>query len=244
MAERKPGVLDQSPAEVTLNYLVILALIVIVYMFAWIFGRNWMVLHFSDLWKSGVNTPEAFGRVWFIFVWAFGFTFVAGALSVIRREPQDRDPLVVLGRGQWLSWNAGFFEELIFRCFAFLSSMVFLRLLNAITYGFVSWFYSQFMIPLANWATFGALELQLKQSGWLLAAAIISTNGEFRDAHKYNGLVGYINSWFLGMVFYWLVFNYGLMTAIWVHIAYDAIIFATVAATTALQPRPQYTLRW
>lgn len=57
----------------------------------------------------------------------------------------------------------------------------------------------------------------------------MSASVSFRDQHEYLGWFGWINSWFMGMVFFWLLFNYGLFTAIAAHALYDMIILVMVA---------------
>ena len=99
------------------------------------------------------------------------------------------------------------------------------------------WIYVHWLVPLANWSTFHALQPQLMHSGsWVFGAAIVSASVSFRNAHKHLGFIGYVNSWFLGMVFFYLMFNYGLLTAIAAHFLYDAIIF-TVEALLSRKPR-------
>ncbi|HMO22056.1 MAG TPA: hypothetical protein PKC98_13950, partial [Candidatus Melainabacteria bacterium] len=57
---------------------------------------------------------------------------------------------------------------------------------------------------------------------------LISANSRFRDGHKYQGFLGWVNSWFLGMVFFYMTLTYGLVAAIAVHFLYDMIIFLVI----------------
>lgn len=107
--------------------------------------------------------------------------------------------------------------------------MIMLTFFNWITFGLVHWFFANLFIPVANWLTFGALAPQLLATNWVLGAAIVSAAGDFRDAHKYLGLLGYINSWFMGMLLFWLMFRYGIFTAMVAHAIYDMILFVARA---------------
>jgi len=104
--------------------------------------------------------------------------------------------------------------------------------------GLLEWIHLNITAPIADWTTFGALHDQLYHpAGWLAGAAVLSANAGFRDGHKYQGILGYVNSWFLGMVFFWLMFTYGLLAAILVHFLYDLIIFAVTAGMKAVADR-------
>jgi hypothetical protein len=94
----------------------------------------------------------------------------------------------------------------------------------------VRWLYEWALFPMVDWVTMGYLtEYLYHPHSWAVGAAIIGANAAFRDGHKYQGLLGTINAWFLGMIFFWVVFTYGLFAAMVVHFLYDLAIFATVA---------------
>jgi hypothetical protein len=44
------------------------------------------------------------------------------------------------------------------------------------------------------------------------------------------------NVWAVGMVMFWLLFNYGLIAAILAHFLYDLCVFTAIALTAPLQP--------
>lgn len=46
-----------------------------------------------------------------------------------------------------------------------------------------------------------------------------------RNGHAYQGWFGTINSWFLGLYFFYIMLTHGLLAAIVVHFTYDFIIF-------------------
>jgi hypothetical protein len=96
------------------------------------------------------------------------------------------------------------------------------------------WFYLNLMGPFTDWVTFHSLhETLFHPAGFAVGAALVSTNAFFRDGHKYLGIVGVVNSWCLGMFFFYLMLNYGLPAAILVHFAYDAVVFSTAALVLA-----------
>lgn len=218
-------------------YVLATAFLLLIYGICYWFAGDWMVLSFGALWKPHADIGTALGRVWFIFPWGAGVTLLAGLNHVWWGDERNYGPVETFVKGWWLSANAGFFEELMFRWLTFFTAMVVLRAFNAITFGFVEWLYTSALIPAANWATFHALDHQLQHLHyWILGAAVISANADFRDDHKYLGPFGFINAWFLGMVMFWLVFNYGLWAAIVAHILYDGCIFTSLALIRALQP--------
>jgi hypothetical protein len=215
---------------VFLGYVLAFLLVGVFYLILHAFWGEYVLLDFSDLNKTGLSF-EGLGRVWFIFVWALGMALLGIKLAG-RPQVDDTKP-VAIAKGLWLSANAGFWEELIYRWLVFFGAMITLPFLNWISFGFFGWLYRDVLVPLANWSTFGALDHYLTDSSnWVLGAAIVSASISFRDAHKYLGLIGWVNAWFGGMVMFWLVLNYGLVTAIVAHAVYDAIIFTTRGAAS------------
>jgi hypothetical protein len=220
-----------SPSNVTGVYVEMLLGVAVGYLLLRIFWSDRVLLGIDDLWNHGL-VLAGLGRVWFIFAWAFGTTMlmllIAGN-SYLSYYGKGKLTL----RGLWLSLNAGVFEELIFRWVVFSVAMIILPFVNWLTFGLVHWFYYHTLVPLANLTTFHALDPYLHyHSSWVVGAAIVSASATFRDRHAYLGLLGWVNAWFLGMVMFWLVLNYGLLTAIVAHALYDAIIFTIVALTT------------
>jgi len=92
--------------------------------------------------------------------------------------------------------------------------------------GIPEWFHLNAAGPFANWITLGYLEPYIfHPTGWLVGAAMLSVNASFRDNHKYQGWVGVLNSWFIGMFLFWVMFTYGILVAILMHFLYDLMIF-------------------
>jgi hypothetical protein len=236
--------LDLPPSEITRRSIRNLCIAFAVYTIFWVIGRSWMVMDFDELWKPEASVFEAMGKVWFLFAWAIGVTLAVGILQVHHGIRREHEPGETFWKGLWISLHAGVFEELIFRWMVFFIAMVSIRFLNAITYGFVGWWYTEVLVPLANWSTMGALQPQLIDSPtWLLGAALVSASITFRDAHKHLGLLGLVNAWFGGMVLFYVMFHYGLWAAIVVHVAYDICVFTTRAFVNS-RLKPQVSLGW
>lgn len=170
--------------------------------------------------------------------------FILPALMAIvgRRTNSFSSRGTLLGRAVWLSLNAGIWEELIYRWLFFLGAMVMIPFFNLITFGLVKLLYVHLLIPFTNFATFGMLDSYLHSSNWVLGAAIVSASASFRDAHEKHGFFGKIIVWYAGVVLFWVMFNYGIATAMAVHTLYDLIVFVP----RALKSRAvrAFDLRW
>ena len=137
--------------------------------------------------------------------------------------------------GLLVSLWAGVAEEIAFRWFLFYGSFAFLAIGNFLFFGWLGfglpqWLNMHLLAPVANWTTFGYLQGWIYYPGtWIVGASLLSANSFFRDGHKYLGIVGFINSWFVGMFLFYMMFNFGLMSAIILHFSYDVIIFTMAA---------------
>jgi len=188
-------------------------------------------------WEPKTTLIDGLTDVWYIFAWAFLTTAVIVAVLIWKRVPRVLSAPMMLADGLWRSVRAGVLEELVFRWLLVLSAPAALTLTNWITFGLVKWIHLHWLLPLANWATLGILEPQLHNSNWVMAAAILYAAAAFRNGHAYLGPLGYVNSWFIGMVMFYLVFNHGIITAMVAHVAYDAIIFGLLAASAPFRPK-------
>lgn len=237
MSRSKEQVNIHDVDAVTITYLYVRALLGMLGLFLvlCIFWGDYALFSINELWSRSSSPFEGLGKVWFIFVWGVAVTLLAGIIT--SRTPRDYSPGFVLGHGVWVSLNAGIFEELIYRWLRFSVAMITLPFFNFITFGLLKWAYESFLIPIADWATFGALHDYLfHPASWVIGAAIISANGSFRDGHEGNGFFSWVNSWFIGMVFFYLMFNYGLLTAIIAHVLYDVAIFVVSAFAMSWRP--------
>lgn len=210
----------------------------------WIVKAFWPQYIPIDTWNAWISTGTIVDWLtvaWPIFAWGVGvniaFTFL--------RDDRHRDyagfryarlnGVGISLKGTLISLWAGITEEVAFRWLIFLSTMATIRIPNFLFFGFLGfgipeWFHNHLWGPLANWTTFQALQPHIfSEHGWFVGAAMLVTNAFFRDGHKYQGLFGVINAWFLGMFFFWIMFTHGLWASIFVHILYDLVIFTYAA---------------
>ncbi|MGL4758683.1 MAG: hypothetical protein ACRCXZ_05075 [Patescibacteria group bacterium] len=165
-------------------------------------------------------------------VFLFGICFTALALLITKNSKLEN----MRAEKQFISHSvlvlfASAFEEVSFRWILFLSAMVGLRFSDWLFGGFyfgtgiVNWFYTNLFIPFSDFITFHQLTDYLYHpASWVVGAAMISTNGKFRDGHLYQGPIGAIDAWFFGMFMYKIVFICGIWPAILVHIGYNMVI--------------------
>ncbi|MBI4435297.1 CPBP family intramembrane metalloprotease [Candidatus Uhrbacteria bacterium] len=195
-----------------------------------------------SLWKSTGGFGDWIKVGWPIFAWGLGinliFTFI--------RDDDHRDyagfrhfrddGLRLWITGTLISLRAGIVEEIAYRWLIFLAAIAMIRIPNFLFFGFLGfgipeWFHNHVWGPVANWTTFQQLQPYIfSEYGWAAGAAMLTSNSFFRDGHKYQGLFGIINAWFLGMFFFWIMFTHGLWAAIVVHTLYDFLIFTYAAA--------------
>ncbi len=178
--------------------------------------KDWNVLH----WLSDAK---------WLFLWGTGFTALMSAITRNSKYENSKASKLMQLNAK-VSLRAGFFEEIIYRWLLFLVLIVLLKVVNFFLLGFAGWgliegLYVHIISPVANFFTLGLLNEQFSNANWVIGAGIIAANARFRDGHKYLGPIGYVNSWFIGMYFFVLMFRYGLPAAITVHFIYDLLIF-------------------
>jgi len=198
-----------------------------------------------DFWHfDGVSAGMA--ASWPIFVWGASITVVLTFLhgSEIRQSPDSGTHLFVMGLLR--SAFAGLWEEICFRWLTFLGSIATLKIVNFMFFGFlgfglIEWIYIHVFRWVADFFTLHHLHGYLfSAKGWAVGASVLSTNALFRDGHKYQGGLGYLNSWFIGMFLFWVVFEHGLPAAILVHFVYDVIVFTIPAIGVGLRRKQRY----
>lgn len=184
-----------------------------------------------DLWSTSGNPIEWMVASWPILIWATGLTFLVSALTRNKRH-ENHNAEEYLAKGLWVSLRAGVMEEIVFRWLMFMLAIVSAKVGDWILGGFIFehglvWVMNSYiLLPIANFFTLGLLEeVLMNGSAWYIATAVLVANSKFRDGHKYQGPFGFINSWFIGMYFFYLMFEFGLVAAIFVHFVYDAFIF-------------------
>ncbi|MBY0359716.1 MAG: CPBP family intramembrane metalloprotease [Candidatus Obscuribacterales bacterium] len=186
---------------------------------------------FMELWQTKGTLPQWLLDSKPILYWALGFTlFVAATTKNTWRENHNAEEF--LQRGLWVSLRAGVMEEIVFRWLIFMASIILAQIFDFILGGFLfergllRFANEEFLLPLADYVTNGLLHNVLSNKDtWYIATAVLLANAKFRDGHKYQGFFGLVNSWFIGMYMFYLLFTYGLLACIAVHFTYDAIIF-------------------
>lgn len=167
---------------------------------------------------------------WPILAWGAAVNIVFSLMG--RNDPKlNKNAGCVLALGTGISTFAGVFEEISFRWILFYSAIVGAKVTNFLFFGWAGfgiseWLYTNILGPVANFLTLGYLEPHLfGPLGWAVGAAIVTSNAQFRDGHGYQGWFGWVNSWFLGMYFFYVMFTHGLFAAMLVHFLYDMLIF-------------------
>lgn len=182
-------------------------------------------------WGEGTSLTDGLTAVWPLYVWGIAVSVIAGIVAIATGEKRTKSVGKMFAVGFVVSIVAGVTEEIAYRWLRFMGAIFGIFVLNWLVLGFagvdiVKWLFVESFTPVSNWLTLGHLEPQLlHMAPWLIGAAIVSANGDFRDQHKYLGFFGYVNSWFGGMVLFWVMFNYGLVAAILAHIIYDVCVF-------------------
>lgn len=197
---------------------------------------------FFEFWSTKGDLWQSVWKAWPLYLW--GVSVTAFILLYSGRIMYDsREPSTVFVVGIIRSTLAGVLEEIAFRWLLFLSAVVMIPFANWLLLGFagidiVKFIYVGILCPIANFFTLGWLEPYLLNGyGWAVGAAIVSSNGRFRNGHAYLGLGGYVNSWFIGMYLHLVVFTNGIIPAIIIHFMYDFLIFTTEAILLAVAQR-------
>ncbi|MEY4744278.1 MAG: hypothetical protein RL272_223 [Candidatus Parcubacteria bacterium] len=193
-----------------------------------------------DFWPMRGTVGDWLSSAWPAFAWGGGLTAIIAFATRNKREV-NRDAEGILIGGTIISLWAGVMEEICFRWLIFLSTIFWGKVVNFILLGFMGWGIPEHLFlwifrPLADFTTLHGLHATLySQHGWAIGAAMLGANGLFRDGHKYLGFFGYLNSWFMGMFFFWIMFSYGLPAAILVHFLYDLLIFGIRYVDAAIE---------
>jgi hypothetical protein len=193
-----------------------------------------------DFWPTKGSVGDWLRSSWPAFAWGGGITAIVSFATRNRRETNRNAENILFG-GALISLWAGVVEEICFRWLIFLSSIFWVQVFNFILLGFMGWGIPEHLFlwifrPLADFTTLGGLHDALySPHGWAVGCALLGANGLFRNAHKYLGPFGVVNSWFMGMFFFWLMFSYGLPAAMLVHFLYDLLIFVIRYVDAALE---------
>jgi hypothetical protein len=182
-----------------------------------------------QFWKLNGNLVDIVKMSWPVFAWGTGVSFLILVLKGVdyeERENAEKNFVVGFLTSLW----AGVFEEISFRWLIFMDEIIGYKIVNWLFFGWAGfgmfeWIFLHISGPIANFFTLGYLSpILFNGFGWAVGSAILSSNGKFRDGHAYQGLLGFINSWFIGMFMFYLMFTYGLIASIVVHFLYDLFI--------------------
>lgn len=224
---------DQSLFKRGLSALLVLGVV-------YAFFSSYMPFGFLHFWKSSGTVSDWFMAGLPFFGWALGVNM----LFYFRKSPgafgEIGSPGEMLSSGFILSLIVGLYEEVCARWLIFFSAIIGVKISNFILLGFIDFglvelFHNYVVGPLANFTTFGYLkEWIFHPDSWAIGAGMLLANATFRDGHAYQGLFGWLNSWFIGMFLFWIMFTYGLWAAIFVHFMYDFMIFGVFSSIVAL----------
>lgn len=183
---------------------------------------------------------------WPIFAWGAGISIIGAVLT--RNNPEvNRNAERLLWGGFFISAFAGITEEIAFRWLIFLNAIWGIKLTNFLFFDFAGFgipriIYTYVVAPVTNFVTVGqARGIIYHPLGWFVGSAVIAANAKFRDGHKYQGIFGWINSWFGGLFLFWLMFKHGLVACIIVHFLYDMLIFIVAYIDAAIERARGFT---
>lgn len=222
--------------------LITTAAVGLVYLVLHHFWAEDMMTSLHALWGKGF-VATGLVHVWWLFAWAAAMPLL---LSLIARQPSIHSKPRQIGVGWWTALNSGVWSEIVYRAFLPLIFMVTLRALDAVFLGFAHIHVVRglfhYVVWAANQLTFHALAPQLLHQGfWVFGAAIVLAGIKFSEDHPYQRGFGKINLWFVSMTMFWLVFHYGLLTAIVARVLFEGI-FLTMVALRSRQPRRMETM--
>lgn len=163
---------------------------------------------------------------WALLAWGTVVTALV-CFKTVNPRRYNREAEEHFAKGALISLWAGVAEEIHYRWLNFLSAVVWVQIFNVLFFGFPKWAHLNVFGPLADFVSFGQLHgMMFHPLGWFIGAGMLATNANFRDGHAYQGPLGLINSWFIGLFMFWMMFRYGLPAAIVIHALYDLLIYS------------------
>jgi hypothetical protein len=214
-------------------------------------------IRLNQFWHWGLGGPwqQIAGDVWPIF--AVGAAVcVVGMLLKLDKVRELAAELEVAGCA-WLpvqllrtpilaAWEEFLYRWLLF--YAFIAACAVAdSALRLVGLGVVEAAYTHVVGPIADFFTLHKVHFALFGPwGWTVGAAVILANGRFRRDHAYQGVLGLIWSWFVGMGFSLVVFRYGILAAILVHTVYNYMAYGiwAIGATLARPTLPHSHYDW
>jgi hypothetical protein len=189
-----------------------------------------------DFWTIKGTLTDWINSSWALF--AFGASFVIIKMLV---KPEKFKPLlklsgkVIVGSGLLVATWTGIMEEIGFRWILFIFFIGVCSLLNFLFFdafggpGLMQWLCVHIFAPASNFISLGLMENFFQKASWQVVGGLLFANLVFSDAHFYQGWLGLIISWFIGLFFFWTMLTYGLPVAMGVHFSYNLICFVTVS---------------
>lgn len=160
-----------------------------------------------------------------LFVWGFALNCVV--MYIIPRYRLEE----TTSDGILNSLIAGTTEEIYFRFLLFFIIMYTIQFGNFLFFGWLGfgiteWFTIHISGPFTNFVSFGILSPMFNTElfPWFVAGAIMYSNGKFREGHQYQGPIGIINAWYAGILLFAVMFNYGIIAAMVVHVLFDIMV--------------------
>lgn len=202
-----------------------------------------------DVWAVKGSLVEAVNLCWPFFAWGIGATLLFSWLAIRRGKFDEGRYAIGFKQCVAISLLAGVFEEIIFRWLLFYLVFATIPFGNWLVFGWAGFGVTEWSFtilgPIANFFTLGKLAPYLLGSmGWVIGMAVLGANANFRNGHKYLGPLGYVNSWFLGMLFFFLMFQYGIVAAILVHFLYDLVVLTSASIVAKATPQPRYRMSY
>jgi hypothetical protein len=205
-----------------------------------LFRPQMIVFGFLELWQTKGTPAEWLGASWPLLLWGTGVT-AAVAISTRNDRYINHNAESILYGGTLISLRAGVIEEITCRWLFFLSGIAGAKAMNFLFFGFMGfgigeWVHLNVIGHIVNFTSLGFLEGYIfHPGGWAVGASMVAANMFFRDGHRYQGIFGWSNSWFIGLYFFWFMFRFGLPAAIVLHFTYDFLIFLVIYLDAAAE---------
>jgi len=203
-----------------------------------------------SFWETKGNPAIWMAASWPFFLWAFIFALVRkgiGVSTIDVRQMSQKGRTTFLTVTSSISLFASPLEEIVHRWVLFLLLMPLLLLLNFLSGGALEWFHLNGLGPFSDGSSLGYLKTWIFHPVWVVGAALVVSNILFAAQHLYQGRFGVANSWFLGLWFFWLLFEYGLVACILLHVTYNLFLFGITYFLNYKEfhkPEPTYEVLW
>lgn len=197
---------------------------------------NFAEFELFEFWHTKGHFTAWFASIWFIFIWAVVGT-TAGCLRCTYDE--DYNPEEAYIENLLSSLRSGIFEEALFRWSGFLLAITVANLANKASmdlynHPLIEKIQLTVLGPATNFMSFDTMQDYLvNPENWTIGAGIVLSNAVFFFLHRQNGILNMINSWFMGLIFFFLLLTYGLIAAMAVHVVFNAVC-STVEYVVAL----------